>query len=141
MDVDTKLGMVDCFTMRLLKVFPEEHCEWLLRKVVSKREWCKLGTYIFAMSAPIIYVLCAFVGWGFSPAEWGVWIRAVGVSLMVLIEFVLFGLVLFYLQEMRDWVARYGVGAFCALRRMQSVPTTEQEMAEFICGLGKEQNS
>lgn len=141
MDAMAKLRWTECFIMRLLKIFPSDALHKLERDTVPEWAWVKTCVRVFVVCTPVIYALCAFVGWGLNPAEWGIGVRAVGVSLLVLLELLLVGMVLFCHHEMHAWIAQNGIEAVYALKKMAEVPVTEQEMAEFISSLGKEQNS
>lgn len=135
MDGGMKLSWMECYTMRLLKMIPDEVLSKPERPTPPKWAGVRACGRVFVMCAPAIYAFCAFVAWGFNPAEWGTWIRAVGASMLIILEFVIVGMALFYHRAMHEWIAKNGIDAVHALKKMVGVPSTKWEMEEFLDGV------
>lgn len=99
-------------------VFKEAHIVEFLRKNASRADYILAGkkrffilrgmwriTYRFV---PIIYGLCALMGWSLNPAEWGLFIRFMGVSGIVILCLWNFIAGSICVEEAKDWLEQHG---------------------------------
>lgn len=63
------------------------------------------------MVIPILYAMCALMGWSFSPAKWSLFVRFMGVSLVVFIYVLFFCFANCLFQNAKTWLEQHGKDA------------------------------
>lgn len=98
--------------------FKEEDIVVFLKKFANRADYILSGKKLFFLlrgmrrftfrAVPVIYALCALVGWSFDPAEWGMFVRSLGV--LVLIFLYAFALVSgsAFLDQAKSWLEQHG---------------------------------
>ena len=99
----------------------EKDIVYFLKKNASRADYILAGKKRFFILrgmwrilyrvVPVIYGLCALMGWSLNPAEWGLFIRFLGVSGIVI--FCLWNLIAasIFVDEAKDWLEQHGKDA------------------------------
>lgn len=63
------------------------------------------------MTVPFIFALCALIGWSLNPAEWGAFLRFVGIFLLIAVVVIQLFLAAWFVDDARAWIKKNGKDA------------------------------